>query len=184
MNFKQQIAKYVTGNLTTSQLPNIGVEGLQEGLDTPSLLILAGLSKNENLHEIDQYFKKTLGELKLELPGKRQAAFEYALGIVDEVIEGKKNIIDGTREIIWKALSSYDFNSADKEYVYDSISISKVYGLYYEYDDLTNGLVKQLPSDKTDEQLQAEVKEQLLNELKIWKDKIESGEKASTVNKN
>jgi hypothetical protein len=46
MNFRQ-IAKYVTGYLTTNQLPDIGVTGLEEGLDTPSLCILAGLSKNE-----------------------------------------------------------------------------------------------------------------------------------------
>jgi len=47
MTFRQQISKYVTGNLTTEQLPDIAVTGLEEGLDTPSLCILAGLSKKK-----------------------------------------------------------------------------------------------------------------------------------------
>jgi hypothetical protein len=37
MTFRQQIAKYVTGNLTTEELPALAVTGLEEGLDTPSL---------------------------------------------------------------------------------------------------------------------------------------------------
>ena len=68
MNFRQQIAKYVTGNLTTEQLPDIGVTGLEEGLDTPSLCILAGLSNNESPFQIDHYFKLTLEELNKRRP--------------------------------------------------------------------------------------------------------------------
>ena len=79
LNFRQQIAKYVTGNLTTDQLPDIGVTGLEEGLDIPSLCILAGLSKNESPFQIDHYFKLTLEELNIKLPDKRQAAIEYAM---------------------------------------------------------------------------------------------------------
>lgn len=90
MNFRQQIAKYVTGNLTTDQLPDIGVKGLEEGLDTPSLCILAGLDKHESPFQIEHYFKMTLDELKIVLPDKRQAAIEYAFAIVDEILEGKK----------------------------------------------------------------------------------------------
>ena len=63
MTFREQIVKYVTGNMTTNQLPDIGVSGLEEGLDSPSLRILAGLSENENFFQIDNYFKQTLEEL-------------------------------------------------------------------------------------------------------------------------
>ena len=44
MTFKQLLAKYVTGNLPTYQFPDIGIAGMKEGLDSPSLIILAGLS--------------------------------------------------------------------------------------------------------------------------------------------
>jgi hypothetical protein len=174
VTFKQQIAKYVTGNLTTDQLPDIGVIGLQEGLDTPSIRILAGLSKNENPFQIEQYFRQSLKELKIELPDKRQAALELALAIVDEILEGKKDIIEGTSEIKYKAIDSYDFHSENKQYCYDSIGFHTAYGLYDTYDELSTA-DRPWEVEKTNEQLMKEVKEQLLEELRKWKHEIQSG---------
>jgi hypothetical protein len=174
LNFRQQIAKYVTGNVTTDQLPDIAVQGLEEGLDTPSLCILAGLSKNENPFQIEHYFKLTLEELNIELPDRRQAALEYALAIVDEILEGEKEIIQGTKEIYCNAIDSYDFFSETKDFCFDSIGFEAVYGLYDTYEDL-------LVADyswkmfKTNKQLMIEVKAELLDELKKWKEKMENG---------
>ena len=85
MNFKQLLAKYVTGNITTEQLPELAVVALEEGLQSPSLNILVGLSKHESPYLMDHYFKLTLEELNIILPDKRKAAIEYALTIVDEI---------------------------------------------------------------------------------------------------
>jgi len=164
----------VTGNLTTNQLPDIGVTGLQEGLDTPSLCILAGLSKNESPFQIEHYFKLTLEELNIKLPDKRQAAIEYAMAIVDEILEGKKDVIIGTREIRYNAIDSYDFFSESKQYVYDSIGFETAYGLFDTIDELScaNGPWQ---TEKTNEQLMIETKTELFEELKKWKDKIKNG---------
>lgn len=170
MNFRQQIAKYVTGNLTTDQLPDIGVKGLEEGFDTPSLCILAGLNKNESPSQIEHYFKMSLDELKIELPDKRQAAIEYAFAIVDEIIEGKKDVIEGTREIRYKAIDSYDFFSESKKYCYDSIGFESAYGLFDTYDELSNA-DRPWQKGKTNQQLMAETKVELFEELKKWKNK-------------
>lgn len=174
MNFRQQIAKYVTGNLTTDQLPDIWVSGLEEGLDTPSLCILAGLSKNDSPFQIDHYFKLTLKELKIQLPDKRQAAIEYALAIVDEILEGKKVVISGIREIRYKAIDSYDFFSESKQYCYDSIRFEKAYGLFDTFDELSNA-DRPWQTEKTNEQLMTETRTELFEELKRWKDKIKTG---------
>ena len=174
LNFRQQIAKYVTGNVTTDQLPDIAVQGLEEGLDTPSLCILAGLSKNESAFQIEQYFKLTLDELEIVLPDRRKAALEYAIAIVDEILEGKKEIIQGTKEINCNAIDSFDFNSENKKYCFDSIGFEAIYGLFVTHNDL-------LEADyswkmfKTNKQLMIEVKAELLVELKKWKEKIENG---------
>jgi hypothetical protein len=139
MNFRQQIAKYATGNMTADQLPDmVGVSGLKEGLYTPSLCILAGLSKNESPDQIEHYFKLTLEELNIKLPDKRQAAIEYALAIVDEIIEDKKDIIKGTNEIYHKAICSYDFFSETKHYCYDSIGFEKAFGLFDTFEQLSS----------------------------------------------
>ena len=173
MNFKQHLAKYVTGNLATNQLPDIGLIGLEEGLDTPSLCILAGLNKNESPFQTDHYFKRALEELKINLPNKRQAAIEYAMAIIDEILEGKKEVVIGTREIHCKAIDSYDFFSESKQYCYDSIGFETAYGLFDTIDELscsnTSG-----QTEKINEQLLNETKKELLEELKKWKDKIEN----------
>ena len=174
MNFRQQIAKYVTGNLTTDQLPEIGLAGLEEGLDTPSLCILAGLSKNESHFQIDHYFKLTLQELNIQLPDKRQAAIEYALAIVDEILENKKDVITGTSEIRYKAIDSYDFFSESKQYCYDSIGFETAYGLFDAIDELSCANTS-WHTDKTNDHLIAETKAKLFEELKRWKDKIKNG---------
>ena len=174
MNFRQQIAKYVTGNLTTDQLPDIGITGLEEGLDTPSLCILAGLIKNESPFQIDHYFKLTLEELNIKLPDKRQAAIEYAMAIVDEILDGKKDVIIGTREIRYKAIDSYDFFSESRQFCYDSIGFEKTYGLFDTIDELSCANVH-WQTEKTNEQIMTETKTELFEELKKWKDKIKNG---------
>lgn len=170
MNFKQQLAKCVTGNLTTDQLPDVGVTGLEEGLDTPSLCILAGLIKKESPYVIEHYFKLALEELEISLPDERQAAIEYAMVIVDEILEGKKDVIEGTREIYSNAIGSYDFFSENKDYCYDSIGFELVYGLYVTYYDLEEADIPWQP-DKSNQILMEETKIELLEELRNWKRK-------------
>lgn len=174
MNFRQQIAKYVTGNLTTDQLPDIGVKGLEEGLDTPSLYILAGLDKNENPFQIERYFKLTLEELNFELPDRRKAAIEYSLAIVDEILDCEKDIIRGLSEIQYHAIKSFDFYSETNKNCYDSIGYETVYGLFDTFEDLADA-DKPWQVDKTNEQLMTEIKDELWVEIKKWKEKIENG---------
>ena len=164
----------MTGNLTTDQLPDIGVTGLEEGMDTPSLCILAGLSKNESPFQIDHYFKLTLEELNIKLPNKRQAAIEYAMAIVDEIMDGKKDVIIGSREIRYKAIDSYDFFSESKQYCYDSIGFETAYGLFDTIDELSCANTS-WKTEKPNEQFMTETKEELFEELKKWRDKIKNG---------
>jgi hypothetical protein len=170
LNFRQLIAKYVTGNIPTELVPQIGIIGLEEGLDTPSLCILAGLDKSENFYVVESYLKLTLEELNIPIPNKRQAALEYACAITDEIINGEKEIVAGVAEIEKKAIDSYDFWSENKHYVYDSISFEKVYGLYVEYDDLLDAKVD-WTEDKSNEELMLEIKEQMFDELIKWAEK-------------
>ena len=170
MTFRQHIAKFVTGNATTSQLTDIAIIGLEEGLDSPSLCILAGLNKNENPFEIREYFTKALNELNIQLPDKRQAAIEYGIAIADLIIAGKMDVIIGTKQIIDDAIHKYDFYSETKNYCYDSISFEHVYGVYHSYDDLINADYP-WQIGKSNEELLKEVKAELWEELKKWSEK-------------
>ena len=164
----------MTGNLSSSQLPEIGIRGLEEGLDTPSLCILAGLGKYDSPFEIEHYFKRTLDELHIALPDKRQAAIEYALAIIDDVLVRDKEVYKATWEILHKAFGSYDFYLENKKCAYDSIGFETAYGLYDTLDELTDA-IKPWEAEKTNEQLMTETKVELVAELKRWKGRMKSG---------
>lgn len=102
------------------------------------------------------------------MPDKRQAALVYALAIVNEIIDGTKDLIDGITEIKYKAIDSYDFLSENNRFVYDSIGFERVYGLYDNYDDLI-GIT---PPLKSDEAAIIQVKKELFDELVSWGDKL------------
>ncbi|MCM5530308.1 hypothetical protein [Parasegetibacter sp. NRK P23] len=172
MNFRQQIAKYVTGNLTKSQLPSVGMIGLEEGFDSPSLRILAGLGESESSFVIDYYFEFSLKELNIILPDRRQAAIDYAMALVDEILCKNIDVIDGTKEILQKAINSYDFFSESEKYCYDSIGFEAAYGLYDLFNELSDNDYPLRVEENLD--LKIETRDSLLAELKRWVDKLKN----------
>ena len=175
MTFKQNIARYVTGELSKNLLPTVAFEALEAGLDTPTLRILAGLSDKENGFVIESYFKQTLRELKLELPEKRKAAIEVGIAYAESIFEGRKSIFDGVLCIKSYMLKQFPFFEESINYCYDSIHFDKVYALFDCLDDLRNAGSTRWQADKTNEQIEKEICEELMLELKNWCDKMKNG---------
>lgn len=168
LTFRQNIARFVIGDISKQSLPNVALLALEQEFDTPALRILAGLSENEDGYIIENYFKDALRELSIELPDKRQAAIEFALAIADEIFKGKRNVFEGTYDIKWKAIDSYPFRDEDSHYCYDSIGFAKVYGVFDTIDDLRGSGSTQWRPDKTNLELEVELTKELLTELKAW----------------
>lgn len=173
MNFSQQVAKYISGNLRTDQLPAIAYAALEEGWDSPSLIILAGLEKNETAFQIEHYFNRALEELNIPVPDKRQAALQYMHALVEEILDGQREIIQGTKEIVRNILHRYESISEDKVFVFDGIFFEKAYGLLDKYDEIAAADIP-WQKEKTNEELMIDVKAELLKELRIWKETVES----------
>jgi hypothetical protein len=167
MNFRQELTAYAAGDRTADQLPVIAMAGLEEGLDTPSLRILAGMDKSDNPFEIEKYFKQMLDELHIELADKRQTALDYALVIVDQILTGDEDVITGTHNIFTVALAKYPFEKETRRYVYDSIGLEKIYGLLDTYSDISEADIP-WHKKKTNQELMDEVRVELLVELKKW----------------
>ena len=98
----------------------------------------------------------------------RQAAIQRACSIADEIVAGRRNVIEGAKELFWEALDDYDFAAEAKKYIYDSIGLEKAYGLLDTYSDLQDAEY-QWQKDKTNEELLAEVRTELLDELSTWR---------------
>jgi len=167
MKFNQYLGKYVCGYLSESDYPELALEGILEGYDSKYLGILAAMKKNDEIYELRKYLKWSLEDLNIELPTKRNGALLFSSGILDEILDKKKDIIKGISEIKNDALFSYDFYSESKKYCMDSIGFEHIEGLFDEYYETLDKL-------RVDKKYLREIKSELLIELKKWKTKLKT----------
>lgn len=167
MNFRLLALKIELNIESIRSVPNAAVQALQEGLDTPSLWILAGFSHYDDTYDIFHYYNMLLGELGIELPDKRTAAIEVALHIADEIFDNKKDLIEGAWEIKKTAIDTYPFYEESKRYVYDSICFRKIYASLLEIEELRCSDI-QWKHNTTNKELEAEYCTVLMNELREW----------------
>ncbi|WP_291634332.1 hypothetical protein [Clostridium sp.] len=149
------------GNLRTDELPDIALKALQEGYDTPSLRILAGLGSD--IWEIKEYLKLTLKEMDIELPNKTYAWLMLIKYYIQQIIDKNVDPIEGVGKVIHDVLMKTDFcKGKDKKYAYNYIGFHKLFGLYYDYDDMTNTLVA--VSDKYRKKRIIKIREEIITE--------------------
>lgn len=161
MEFIAGLWNYVLENLRTDELPNIALKALEEGYDTPSLRILAGLGND--VWEIKEYLKLTLKEMNIELPNKSYAGLMLIKYYIQQIVDRNIDPIEGVEKIIYDVLRKTDFYlGKDKKYAYDYIGFQHLYGLYYDYDDMTNPLVA--VSDRYRKKRIIEITEEILTE--------------------
>ncbi len=92
------------GLIDVAGLSSAALAALEDDLDVPSLVALAGLSKNADEQEARSLFDRALGELNMTAPSRRDAVLclseQFAHRIVRGTIapyEGAKRIWDLTR---------------------------------------------------------------------------------------
>lgn len=167
MTFKQNIAAFVHGSTDLTQLPAIALQALEEGIDSPSLRILAGLTSDEYASVIQGYFNDTIRELDIVLPTQREAAIEVALAIAEEIFNNTRELSKGVQDIIY-TIQQYPFFEESKKHVYDSISLEQVTATFYTIQDLNDAIYDTWVAGKTNKELLAEQLQILYNQLKKW----------------
>jgi len=170
MNFKQKIANYILGNFTDSDLPMIGLTGLEENLESESLIILTGLSSNENAFVINEYFRKVLSELSIVLPSESESLYILIDYYVKEMLNEEIEIYRGLKLIRNEVLMKVNFEIESKEYVYDSIGFHHLYGLYVTLDELIHDEIS-LDGSKSKNDWIIETEKEVIIELEKWKAK-------------
>ena len=83
------LLNHLTGAARPKDYIEWAVERLSEGVDSPSLRILAGLNMRFERHEVEPYFKKTCKELKIETPPEADDP-ERAAGFVKKAYADKQ----------------------------------------------------------------------------------------------
>jgi hypothetical protein len=130
-----KISRLTNKVVAFSEVPNFNmdecvdwaIEMISLGYDTPSLLILAGLSKPTNYFETVEYFKKTLNELHLKIKTGNEGVLSYSSYFIEQIALGynvKENL---TAVYKYCQLKNYE------KTIYD------FYLLYWAWDDFDYG---------------------------------------------
>jgi len=167
MNFKQLISSYILGNLTTSALPKIGLTGLMSGLDSESLVILAGLSEKDNPFEIKAYFLKALDELDIELPDETIAAMDIITYYANMIRNNQIDSFLGIEKIVKEVLYKTDAIAKNIKFAYDGVGFEKIYSLYDTCCDLEYA-DRPWDNKKTNNELIKECKKEIEIEIEKW----------------
>lgn len=165
MNFKQKLAAYAIGYLTDSDIPDIGMTALTEGMDGDNLVITAGLSKSENAFVLRSYLIKTLEELHLKLPDYSEAIPIIIEYFSDEIISGGIDPYEGFE----KLRSAIGFD----DMVDDKYDLHAAYGDYIIiWETITDGLYFYDKTKTTKEQYLVEAKQTLIDTLKRRRERL------------
>lgn len=166
-NFLDKLALYVVKGQPSSELPEIAMQGLEEGYENPSLILLAGLSADENPFVMDECFKNVLEELNVDFIERNQAAFFLIKSIAKNILDNQIDTYVGCDFIFNQILNMTDLRKQDDKFVYDSIGLADVYSFYITIEELMTASVK-WDTLKTNEQLIEEVKENIKVKFKEW----------------
>lgn len=123
------------------------------GYETPSILILAGISKPANFFETEKYLLESLKELGIKLPEKHEAILGYCKYLIAQIsrsISVKANLY-----ALHKVAISIDEHN----------SIFDFYLFYWAWDDLDYG---QICQEYVPEATKDNIEELLINRAIEW----------------
>lgn len=166
MNFIESISNYVLENYSIRDIPKIAEIAINENLESESIYILAGMTKNDNSFEILNYFQKSLRELKINLPSKEQAAkilTKYYLSLIIQNIDYAFEIMQKIDTEVYK---KSELKNPNAVFFGEELNIECVYTWYREIQDWKdNGRLLYYAELSRDEQLK-KYKEHLVEEVK------------------
>lgn len=91
-------AKMALGLISPEDLPSVAVDALEDGCDSSSLRILAGLTKAE-IGEARQLFDRLLAELHVPRVSRREAVERLARESAKEILSGEISPYQGAKRI-------------------------------------------------------------------------------------
>ncbi|MEU4272245.1 hypothetical protein [Streptomyces sp. NPDC026092] len=95
--------KQALGEQPTEDLPMLAALTLADGVDTPALVELAGLSRRDPPAGIRDLFEQTFAELGLPLPEAEEAWRERMLDAAKGMLSGSLSPYEASNEIYWCA---------------------------------------------------------------------------------
>ncbi len=164
MNFVEKVAAYSLGLFDPKDLPDMAITAMEEGYESESLHILAGMNASDNPFELHDYFQKALSALGLIQPIGKEALVFTVNSHVKEIVNLQKKPYDEFKNIIRIVRAS--------TFYYDDIMLLDCYGLYIAIDELDADWFSD-SSGKTMAAYSHELEASLVSNVKIWQSQFD-----------
>lgn len=169
MDIQIEIAKYVLNESDVS-LPEFAYDAMLSGLESESLSILASMTNLDNFFERKEYFEKSLNELGLKLPQKRDAAITLLKYYLSELINNPNDCYEIMMVIdnkIYKPV--FHQETSTKKYIGEEIGLERMYTWYRELQDFGDGsrllYYNELPKEEQKKMFMSNLVEEAANLL-------------------
>ena len=172
MTLKESIAKMNLGELTISQFPKIAMDRLQNGVESESLIILAGMNENDNTFEIKEYLDKTLQELKIKSYSKLDSAFILANYYINKTRNGEINAVECVSKIKNECWGNCESLINSNKFLYDGVQFHEIIGSWYEYIEIDEQPKWLKESEKTISEIKTEIENQLKVDIFNWQERF------------
>jgi hypothetical protein len=114
-------------NFNMDECVDWAIEMISLGYESPSLFILAGLSKPTNYFETVEYLQATLDELHLKVKTGEDGVLSYSSYFIEQIAKGNK--VKENLSAVYKFCQAKDYEKP----------IFDFYLLYWAWDDLDYG---------------------------------------------
>jgi len=164
MTFYLDILRFEFGEFSVSDLPGIAARGLEQGYDSSGLRILAAYEGTPYYpSEIRVAYDRTIRELGLAIPSRRDIAIELIEETLRQVVSGDIAAHEGAKRVAIHLYYATVPEGWVGKYVGDAIGIAALYGLQDTVDDLRESHHRWQEA-KTNAELEVELLEQIRNE--------------------
>jgi hypothetical protein len=96
MTLQEAAADLVLTGGRPERMPDQAVAWMTEGYDSPALIELAGLNRNDDVNDLRTLYDRTLRELGVEPPSHLEAAQIIISAYATDVVEGRLDVTPGT----------------------------------------------------------------------------------------
>jgi len=110
---RRAVWRRAAGFAYPEDLPDIAASALAQGVDSPSLRVLAGLGRRDDTAEILTLYEAALAESGIEVPGSEQAARWWLGELAGALVVGRMTVGDAVEQIVppeaWMSEDEFSF---------------------------------------------------------------------------
>ena len=137
MSYHTDLLRFEVGSASADVLPNVAVDALERGIDSPALRLLASYSLIPyDPIGVEAAYRQVRRELPDFAPSRQEAAFCLLEALLTEIVSGQIGPDIGVGRIVNDVYRQCGWDDRNVRFVGDSLGIELLYSHWDAIDDL------------------------------------------------